>query len=310
MSSLRIQIIVPVFNEKETVRPFVLAIEKVRAGFLNVHFDIVFVDDGSKDGTWEQIGKLKSEFTQFGIRGIKFTRNFGKEAAISAALDHFTGDACILMDVDLQHPPELIPQMIEIWQSGEAQVVEGRKISHERRGSLRGTLVGWFYGLFNWLGKIDLEKASDFKLLDQKVVQTYRELPERQLFFRGLVHWLGYKAAVLEFEVPDRVHGDSKWSMVSLFSYAARNIISFSTRPLRLISYLGLFSIALSILLSVQTLWMKFSGKATDGFTTVIILILFFGGIHLAALGLLSEYIGRIFDEIKKRPRYVVQETK
>ncbi len=301
-----ISLVVPAFNEESLLEQFIKTVFALIAG-LPYRFEIIFVDDGSTDDTWPVIHNLKDER----IKGIRFSRNFGKEAAIHAGLTASEGDAAIVIDADLQHPPDLIPQMIRRWSESNAMIVEAEKIVRQKESLFRRLGSNLFYYLFYKLTRIRLQNASDFKLLDRQVVELFINLPERNRFFRGLTAWMGFSAEKIQYTPAQRPveSGASRWSVFQLFSLAFRSIFSYSSIPLQLVTWFGILTLCFSILLGIQTLWNKISGVAIEGFTTVILLQLIIGSILMISLGLIGEYLARIYDEIKARPVYIVSET-
>ena len=263
----------------------------------------VFISDGSRDGTYSEI--VKAAECNSRIKGAEFSRNFGKEAGIFAGLELATGDAVIVMDCDLQHPPEVIPQMWKLWQEG-AEVVEGIKISRGKESLPHKLSAGLFYKLMSRLIKMDMNASSDYKLLDRKVVDVLLGLPERNTFFRALTFWAGFRTESVQYEVQERQYGESKWSFWSLMKYAITNATSFSTLPLQLVTVMGMISILFSVVLAVQTLVKFLMGTAVEGFTTVILLILIIGGFLMLSLGIIGHYIARIYEEVKGRPKYII----
>jgi dolichol-phosphate mannosyltransferase len=243
------------------------------------------------------------------ISFIAFTRNFGKEAAIHAGLEQARGDVAIVLDSDLQHPPSLIPQMLDMWRGG-AFVVEAVK-SHRGVESLSGKLFAkTFYFLFRHLAGLDLAGHSDFKLLDRKVIDTYLAFPERHRFFRGLIEWAKFPSAQIPFSVPERAGGTSQWNKLKLIRYAVNNLTHFSSLPLRLVTYIGLSTLCIGTLVGIVSLVQKFRGAAVDGFTTVNLLVVLMGGAILLGLGIVGHYLALIYDEIKGRPSYLVKPWK
>jgi len=302
---LKISLLIPFYNEEQQI-PLTLATVTPILEATGYDFELVLVDDGSRDQTWSVIEKASR--ADHRIFGIRFSRNFGKESAICAALDAATGDAVILMDGDLQHPPQHIPEMIRLWEAG-FEVVEGVKVTRGKESLASRLNAQVFYGLFRWFSGYDLRNASDFKLLDRRVVQEWRRLGEHDTFFRGLSAWLGFKRTTFSFEVAARQTGGSRWSVIKLASLSLNAITSFSMMPLQFISILGTLMLLGSIALAVQTLFNWFSGNAAGGFTTVILLQLLIGGSTMLSLGLIGIYIARIFTEVKGRPRYIVGTT-
>ncbi|MBD5548933.1 MAG: glycosyltransferase family 2 protein [Lachnospiraceae bacterium] len=298
----KLSIIIPSYNEQDNIqRTFHTICEILTAN--QIPFEIIFVDDGSKDLTYVRIQELSSQHTQ--AKGISFSRNFGKEAAIFAGLEVAEGACCLIMDCDLQHPASLIPEMYRLWKEG-FEVVEGVKSSRGKENPLHTLCAKTFYRIISKVTAIDMSQASDFKLLDRKAVDALLIMPERAPFFRALSSWVGFKTTTLPFEVQDREIGASKWSLWSLIRYAIRNITSFSSAPLQLISLLGWIMFFASIVLGVQSLYQYFSGNALEGFTTVILLQLVIGSVLMISLGFIGHYISRIYDEIKARPRYII----
>jgi dolichol-phosphate mannosyltransferase len=263
----------------------------------------VFVSDGSSDNTYAEVEKAAARNPR--IRGAQFSRNFGKEAGIFAGLQLATGDAVVVMDCDLQHPPQVILQMWEKWKAG-AEIVEGIKSSRGRESLGYRLSAGIFYKIMSGLIKIDMNASSDFKLLDRKVVNVLLELPERNTFFRALTFWAGFRTEKVEYEVQERKFGKSKWSLWSLMRYAVINATSFSTLPLQMVTVMGVVSILGSVILAVQTLVRYLMGASVEGFTTVILLILIIGGFIMLSLGIIGHYIARIYEEVKGRPKYII----
>lgn len=299
-------VLMPFFNEEKQI-PITIDRLLPLLDPLKIEYSLLLVDDGSKDGTWAAISAgVKSHPDK--VRGLRLSRNFGKEAAICAGLDAADADAVILMDGDLQHPPECIPDMLRLWKEGGYDIVEGVKTSRgkESLGSRINAFV--FYGLFHKVSGYKLANASDYKLLDRKVVLKWRELKEHSTFFRGLSAWLGFNRVTFPFEVADRQTGQSRWSLMKLLALSINAITSFSAMPLQLITTIGVAFLLGAMVLLVQTLANFFSGHAANGFTTVIVVELVIGACIMISLGLIGTYIARIFEEVKNRPRYIVSE--
>lgn len=300
-----LSIVLPAYNEEQNIANT----EKVLSALLEkngIDYELVFISDGSVDGTYQEIEKAAAANPR--VKGAEFSRNFGKEAGIFAGLELTAGDAVIVMDCDLQHPPEVIPQMWKLWQEG-AEVVEGIKTSRGKESLAHRLSAGLFYKIMSRLIKMDMNASSDFKLLDRKVVKVLLELPERNTFFRALTFWAGFRTESVQYEVQERMYGESKWSFVSLMKYAIANATSFSTLPLQLVTVMGVISILFSIVLAVQTLVKYLMGTAVEGFTTVILLILIIGGFLMLSLGMIGHYIARIYEEVKGRPKYIISKT-
>jgi len=302
---MQLSVVIPLFNEAEHLESSLARLFQVLDG-LGVALQVLLVDDGSLDGTWACIEALAARRSE--VQGLRLSRNFGKEAALAAGLERAQGDAVVVLDGDLQHPPELLPQMLEAWREG-VEVVEAVKQDRGSEGLLSRWSAQGFYTVFGRLTGQDLAGASDFKLMDRKVLEAWKRLGERNLFFRGMHAWLGFRRVQLPFQVPARAGGRSGWSRLSLLRLAVHAITAFSSAPLQLISGLGLGFLGFALVLGVQTLYQKLSGQAVDGFTTVILLLLLIGGAVMAGLGIIGTYIARIYDEVKQRPRYLVAQT-
>ena len=299
-----LSVILPSYNEEKMIP---VAAETL-AGILDaakISFELLFVNDGSKDGTWNEICRAREKDSR--VCGVCFSRNFGKEAAMFAGLEKARGDCCVVLDCDLQHPPEKIVEMYRLWEQGY-EVVEGIKHDRGEETGLHRFAANTFYGIISKATGIDMASSSDFKLLDRKVVDTLNAMPERNVFFRALSFWVGFKKTEVTYDVRERTAGESKWSTRSLIKYAITNIGSFSSAPLHLITILGFITLAISIVFSIVALVQKLAGTALGGFTTVIILLLFLGSIMMISLGIIGYYIARIYEEIKGRPRYIIEE--
>lgn len=301
----KVSIVVPVFNEVEILRRTVSEILH-HVTMTGLEHELVLVDDGSQDDTWAVITELASENPN--IKGIRLSRNFGKESAISAGLAFTVGDAVIVMDADLQHPPDLIPEMVRLWTAERWDIVEAVK---EDRGkeplyvSMRARLFYWFMEL---IAGLDIKGSSDFKLLDRRVVDAHNSLPESARFFRAIVAWLGFKRIQIPFSVKESIRRQTRWSLMKLMKLAINASTAFTSVPLHLVTFLGVITFAGSVILGIQTLYMKFLGMATTGFTTVILLQLFIGSVLMFSLGMIGIYLGRIFEEVKRRPDYIIKE--
>lgn len=302
-----LSLVIPVFNEASIIRhsidEIIKALEKIEV--LST-YQLVIVDDGSQDQTWSILNELHTQYTQLQL--IRLSRNFGKESALCAGLDVCHSDAVIVMDADLQHPPALIATMIDTWQNSDADIIDAVKNSRGDETRFSGVSANLFYKVFTKLSGLNLKSASDFKLLDKRVIDAWRQLPEKNLFFRGMSAWLGFKRETVAFDVPQRLEGESKWSLLSLIQLAMTSITAYSSAPLHIITSLGVLFTTFSIFLGSYTLFQKFSGIAVSGFTTVILLLLIIGGAIMVALGIIGIYIARIFDEVKNRPRYLIME--
>lgn len=295
--------VVPFYNEQESLDLLIpTLVDQLEATCQP--FEIVCVDDGSSDGTLAQLYCQAGKDNR--VRVVALSRNFGKEAAMAAGLEVARGDAVLFLDADLQHPPDMIPQMIELWHSGY-DIVNGVK---ERRG--RETLLYRFSaGIFNRLmgdaAQADFRGASDFKLLDRQVVEVLKKLPETRRFFRGLVAWSGFRAARMPYKVQERKAGKTKWSPLGLMRYSLRNLLAFSEMPLRAIAAAGFLTLIFSALLAAWQLYRFITGWTLSGFTTVILLQLFLDGLLLTGVGIVAVYLAEMYAEVKQRPIYVVR---
>ncbi|WP_457668038.1 glycosyltransferase family 2 protein [Thiolapillus sp.] len=301
---LKLGIVIPCHNESGNLHRLLEELHRYLAD-IDMEQEILLVDDGSTDDTWRTIESLAGQHEH--IRGLRLSRNFGKEAAIAAGLEHVRGDAIILMDADLQHPPELIPRMLEIWQREEVDLVEAVKQHRGEEHPVKGLFSRSFYHLFRRLSGLEIDNASDFKLMSRRALESWRQLPERNLFFRGMSAWVGFSRATIPFSVPARQQGHSSWRARSLFQLAIKALTAYSSAPLHLVTLGALLFSLLTLVLGLQTLYNYFSGNAVSGFTTVILLILILGTFVLAGLSIIGEYLARIYDEIKQRPRYLIE---
>lgn len=299
-----LSIVLPLHNEEGNVNRLVDTVGNILAeqSFLA---EFILVDDGSTDGTWNIMKELASRNTL--IKCIRLSRNFGKEAALAAGLDIASGVAVITMDSDFQHPPELIREMIKYWKEEGYDVVEAYKEDRGGEGLLYKACSKLYYKCMDKLSGFRFDGASDFKLLDSKVLKAWKQLEERNLFFRGLCSWLGFHHKELPFKVRDRESGTSAWSTMALIRLAMTGITSFSRIPLYAFAVLGFMFLIFSMLMSVRALILKFQGVVIDGFTTLLLVNLFTGSIVITGIGVLGLYIGRIYKEVKRRPRYIIQ---
>jgi len=303
-----ISIVVPVLDEEGCVEEFASRTRAVaaRAGY---RFELIFVDDGSTDATASRIEALRERNPS--VKTIRLTRSFGHQAALVAGLRHARGDAVVTMDGDLQHPPEVIPQLIEEWRGGADVVNTGRRQAPGQRRSGKDRTSGLFYRVLSWVTAVPVAPTSaDFRLLDRVAVDAFNSLDERFLFVRGLIPWLGFSDGFVEYELEARYSGASKYSLSKQVRLGLDAVFSFSVIPLRLITVLGLLTTLFGVAFGVFWLVSYFLGQVEGtGWTSVVILILIFGGVQLLSLGIVSEYVGRTYEEVKRRPRYVVAST-
>lgn len=299
-----LSVVIPAYNEEQMVEKAADIIHGVLLKNEIAH-ELIFVDDGSKDKTWECV--LQAAVERPAVRGVRFSRNFGKESAIMAGLNAAKGDCCVVIDCDLQHPPEKIVEMYKLWLDGY-EVIEGQKSDRGDESAAHSFAAKLFYKIISSATGIDMSKASDFKLLDRKAVDVLINMREKNAFFRALSSWIGFKTAVVSFEVQERQAGNSKWSTKSLFKYALSNISSFSNAPMQVVTALGTVMLMISVVLGIIALVQKFTGQALEGFTTVILILLFSSSIIMISLGIIGYYIARIYEEIKGRPKYIISE--
>ena len=299
-----VSVVTPVFNEGDGVDAFVERTSAVltEAG---LRYELVLVDDGSRDGSWERIAKLGEADAR--VRGVRLSRNFGKESAILAGLEHATGDAVVVIDSDLQHPPSAIPLMVRRWREG-AHVVEA--VKRNRAGQSIGSRLAarLFNATFTRLTGVDLVNATDYRLLSRPALAALLRLPEHSSFFRGTSAWIGFPRSVVAVEIDNRAGGASRWTYRSLFRLAVNGLTSFTSAPLHLVTLVGLSFALFSVVLGAQTLVNWLRGGSVAGFPTVILLLLVTGTFVLLGLGVIGEYLARIHEEVLARPRYLVQE--
>ena len=300
-----LSIVLPAYNEEMMVERAGERLEELLKRE-KIDFELIFVDDGSRDATWFKIQDIakKHHF----IRGVHFSRNFGKEAAIFAGLAEAVGDCCVVMDCDLQHPPETGIEMYRRWEEGY-EVVEGVKHSRGKESLGHKASAGLFYKIMTKATGIDMSRASDFKLLDRRAVEALLDMPERNAFFRALSSWVGFRTTAVTFDVQPREAGESKWSTWSLIKYAVTNIAAFSSAPLQMVTVAGAFMFVFAVIMAVESLARYFAGHALEGFTTVILLLLIIGSLVMMSLGIIGYYISKIYEEVKGRPRYIISRT-
>jgi polyisoprenyl-phosphate glycosyltransferase len=303
-----LSIVIPVLNEAEGLPHLVARLTPVLDALPVSQWEVICVDDGSSDATLQVLKDQHARDSRY--KAVSLSRNFGKERAIAAGLRHATGDAVVLIDADLQHPPELLAEFVRLWREGHEDVY-GLRRDRMTDGLLRGLFARSFYALFHGLSATPLpDGAGDFRLLDRKAVEAMNRFGERERFNKGLYSWIGFRSVAVPYTVADRKHGRPKWSPRRLFHFALDGIMSFSTVPLRIWSYLGLiislFAIAYAMWFLVYTLVV---GADMPGFPSLIVSIMLLGGVQLISLGVLGEYIGRIYEEVKARPLYLVAET-
>ncbi len=300
-----LSVIIPAFNEEKNIKTAYFTIRKVLKN-AEIENEIIFIDDGSVDGTYQEVLTLSDSNED--VVGLHFSRNFGKEAAISAGLASAKGDCVVVIDCDLQHPPGKIVEMYRLWEEG-FEIVEGKKSSRGQETAVRGLGARAFYSVLSRMAGFDMTDSSDFKLLDRKVVDVLNRIPERKGFFRAISYWVGYKKTTVEFDVAKRTYGESKWTTRGLLKYALSNITAYSTAPMQIVTALGFVMFFIACFIGVWALVDKIVGRALEGMTTVIIITIFIGSIIMISLGIIGYYVARIYEEIKGRPKYIVSSS-
>lgn len=300
-----LSVIIPAYNEKDNICRTADTIHAILDGHA-INHEIIFIDDGSVDGTWDELAKLAEDASY--VKACRFSRNFGKESAIFAGLQSAKGDCAVVIDCDLQHPPQKIVEMYRLWKQGY-EVIEGVKQSRGKESWLHRLAAKCFYGLIGKATSMDMSRASDFKLLDRKAIDALINIRESLAFFRALSSWIGFRTVQVEFDVQEREAGESKWSTRSLTRYAINNITSFSTAPMQIVTFLGVIMFFVAVVFGIIALWQKIAGVAHGGFTTVILLLLFTGSIIMMSLGIIGYYISKIYEEVKGRPKFIISET-
>ncbi|SFU83949.1 glycosyltransferase family 2 protein [Butyrivibrio sp. M55] len=301
-----LSVIIPAYNEEEMIKKT----SETISGILdeeNIDFELLFINDGSSDNTWKAISDESARNKR--VKGVCFSRNFGKESAVFAGIAEASGDCCVVLDCDLQHPPEKIVDMYRLWEQGY-EIVEGVKTSRGRESAMHKFAAKSFYNIMSESVGFDMSRASDYKLLDRKAMNVLLNMNEKNAFFRALSSWIGFKSTEVEYNVREREAGESKWSTKSLIKYAITNITSFTSAPLHLITISGWIVALLGFGFSVEALYRHFFiGNDQPGFTTLIVLVCFTSAMIMIGLGIIGIYISKIYDEVKGRPRYIIDKT-
>ncbi len=301
-----VSIVIPAYNEELMIPKALKEISQV-FGQLDCSFELVVINDGSTDSTRDCLKKLSIDYTNLVVGD--FSRNFGKEAALLAGLELSTGDCIIFIDADLQHPPEIIPRMLDKWEEG-FDIVNAKKSNRGEEHFFYKTSSKIFNFIISRSIGSDFEGASDFKLIDRQVADVILSLPEKNRFFRGLTAWTGFEVCDIDFEVAERLYGETKWSKLSLINYTLTNIFSFSSFPLKMVAYVGFLTAGLGFLLLLQTVYNYIFSNAVTGFTTVIAVQVLLGGMILLSMGVISIYLGKVYEEQKSRPVYILRNNK
>jgi glycosyltransferase involved in cell wall biosynthesis len=301
-----ISVVVPVFNESAVIEAFYDRTTRALAAIPDLEHEIVFVDDGSRDDSYAQLGRLAAGDPH--VRVIKLSRNFGHQIAISAGLDHAHGDCVVVIDADLQDPPEVIADMVEQWRAG-FDVVYGVRADRAGEGVMKLWTASLFYRLLNSITKIHIPvDVGDFRLISRRVADQLRQLREKDRFVRGLVSWVGFRQTGVSYHREKRFAGETKYPYSKMIKFALDGVTSFSTMPLRLASWLGYAASCLAFIYLVSVFVQKLMGATIQGWATIMVALLFLGGVQLICLGILGEYVGRVFNECKPRPMYVIEE--
>lgn len=305
----KISLVVPMYYEEKVVDECYKRLNKTLEELKGYTHEIIFINDGSKDKTFELLSKIAKKDKN--VKIISFSRNFGHQCAVTAGLKYVTGDAVVIIDADLQDPPELIPEMLKLWEEGN-EVIYGKRKSRKGESLFKLFSAKMFYKTLNALSDVEIPMdTGDFRLVDRKVVDTINSMPEHNKFLRGLFSWVGYKQKAYEYERQERFAGETKYPLKKMLKLASDGIISFSTKPLKIVGGIGVFSIILSILIllySVISYIFKLN-DLTPGWTSLMVTITFFAGMQLVSIWIMSEYIGRIYDESKDRPEYIIDKT-
>ena len=303
----KISVVIPMYNEEEVIKASYSRIQKVLENLKRYDYEIICIDDGSKDKTLNILQEISKENQK--VKVISFARNFGHQCAVTAGLKHVSGDAIVIIDADLQDPPELIPDMLKFWEEGN-QVIYGKRKTRKGESAFKLLTAKMFYKALNTLSDVDIPKdTGDFRLVDREVVEVINSLPEHNKFLRGLWSWVGFKQMPYEYERQERFAGETKYPLKKMLKLASDGIISFSTKPLKFVGALGLTSIAISAIIMLYAV-ISFIFKLnnlTAGWTSLMVAITFFAGVQLMSIWIMSEYIARIYDESKNRPEYIIE---
>jgi len=302
----KLSIIIPMYYEEDVVVECYERMSKVCRSIENYEHEIIFVNDGSKDETLQILEQIASK--DINVKIISFSRNFGHQAAVTAGLEYCKGDAIVIIDADLQDPPELIPQMLKLWEQGN-EVIYGKRKKREGESRFKLLTASMFYKTLNALSDVEIPRdTGDFRLVDRKVVDTINSLPEHNKFLRGLFSWVGYKQYAYEYERKERFAGKTKYPLRKMLKLAADGIIGFSTKPLKLLGGLGIISILISFIILIYAIlsFVYEWNTITAGWTSIMVAITFFAGVQLLSIWVISEYIGRIYEETKNRPQYII----
>ena len=306
MKTKKISLVIPMYCEEKVAKECYKRVKECLDRLENYNYEIIFINDGSKDKTLEILEQIAENDKQ--VKIISFSRNFGHQAAVTAGLQEVTGDAIVIMDADLQDPPELIPDMLKLWEEGN-EVIYAKRKTRKGESAFKLLTASMFYKTLNALSDVEIPKdTGDFRLVDKKVVDTINNMPEHNKFLRGLFSWVGYKQIPFEYERQERFAGTTKYPLKKMLKLASDGIISFSTKPLKLLGSLGIISIIISIIILIYALasYIFKLNNLSAGWTSLMVAITFFAGVQLLSIWIISEYIGRIYDESKQRPQYII----
>lgn len=303
--NIPISVVIPVYNEEDNVTFLYSALKEVlEANFTD--FEVIFSNDGSKDQTFQKIKELHQKDPR--VKGITFSRNFGHQAALYAGLSKAKGAAVVSMDGDMQHPPSFIPELYKKYKEG-FDIVNTRRIDAEDTGFVKKLTSKWYYKLINYLSDVPIEPAAaDFRLMSLQAVHALNEMPERHRFTRGLVGWMGFKQTILDYKAQKRHAGSTKYTFLKMLSFGLDGIVSFSVKPLRIAFYTGFIVSIASLIYALFAIFNHISGETVPGWTSILVSVLFIGGVTLLCLGVIGEYIARIFNEVRRRPMYFIKE--
>lgn len=302
----KVSIVIPVYNEEEVLPKLIQRLANLINTAKDYEFEMIFVNDGSKDNTLKILEKLTQE--EKSLKVISFSRNFGHQAAVTAGIKYVTGDAVVIIDADLQDPPELIPEMLKLWEQGN-EVIYGKRKSRKGESAFKLLSAKMFYKTLNALSDVEIPKdTGDFRLVDRKVIDVINEMPEHNKFLRGLFSWVGFKQYAYEYERQERKAGKTKYPFKKMMKLASDGIISFSTKPLKIVGGIGILAIIISIGILIYSLvsYAFNLNQLAPGWTSIMVTVTFFSGIQLLSVWIISEYIARIYDETKRRPEYII----
>lgn len=302
----KVSIVIPMYNEEEVANKSYTRIKEILENLKQYEYEIIFIDDGSKDTTLNILQEIAKENER--VKVISFSRNFGHQAAVTAGIKEVTGDAIVIIDADLQDPPELIPDMLKLWEEGN-EVIYGKRKKRKGESAFKLVTAKMFYKTLNALSDVEIPKdTGDFRLIDRKIIDVVNDLPEHNKFLRGLFSWVGFKQVPYEYERQERIAGKTKYPLKKMVKLATDGIISFSTKPLKLVGGLGIITIIISIIILIYSLvsYAFRLNQLSPGWTSIMVAITLFSGVQLLSIWIMSEYIARIYDETKNRPEYII----